>query len=132
MSALRYSTRHANAVHVLERLLNREQLAADEIRMYDDQGRVIEYINNKLLVPVERTKVMRDEEYVRVWFLSDKTISDYYNARDKQHDRQRHSVICARQHRKAVTAIDLLSSLGESVPDSILAILAANDRSFDH
>jgi hypothetical protein len=132
MRALRYSARHANAVHVLERLLKKEQLAADEIRMYDDQGRVIEYINNKLLVPVDRMKVKRDEEYVRVWFLSDKTINDYYNDRDKQHDCQQHAVICARQHRKAVTAIDLLSSLGESVPDSILAILAANDHSFDY
>lgn len=131
MKAFKYSARHANAIHVLERLLDKEQLDADEIRAYDDQGRVIEYINNKLLVPVDRMKVKRGEEYIRVWYLSNKTIHDYFHDRDRQHDNQSHSVNCARQHRKALTTVDLLLSLGESVPNSILAILGANDDSLN-
>lgn len=127
MRAFNYSTRHANAVHVLNRLLDKEQLAAEEIRVYDDQGRVIEFINNKLLVPVERMKVKRGDEYVRVWYLSDKTISDFYNAREQQYKQQLQAVAAARQHRKAATTVDLLESLGEVVPDSIRALLAAND-----
>lgn len=127
MNASNYSARHANAVHVLDRLLKKEQLDAEQIRAYDDQGRVIEHINNKLLVPVERKKVQRDEEYVRVWYLSDETIDDFYHNRDQQFANQLQAVVSARQHRKAVTTAELLESLGETVPDSIRAILAAND-----
>lgn len=127
MRAFNYSARYANAIHVLERLLNRELLTADQIRAYDDQGRVIEYINNKLLVPVERKKVKRGDVFVRVWYLSDETIFGYYNERDQQASKQQHIVVRARQYRKAVTAAALLSSLGEVVPDSIVMLLAAND-----
>jgi len=131
MRAFNYSARHANAIHVLERLLNKEALEADQIRAYDDQGRVIEYINNKLLVPVDRMKVKKGEEYVRVWYLTDKTISDYSNNRDRQYSQQLQAVVQARQHRKATTAAELLSSLGETVPDSIRAILSANEDSLN-
>ncbi|EBT5172100.1 hypothetical protein [Kluyvera ascorbata] len=127
MSAFRYSARHANAIHVLERLLNKELLGADQIRVYDDQGRVIEYINNKLLVPVERMKVKRGDEHVRVWYLTDQTINDFYYNREQQYRDQMRSVVSARQHRKAVTAAGLLTSLGEVVPESIKLLLAAND-----
>ncbi|CAH6277231.1 hypothetical protein AI3057V1_5177 (plasmid) [Citrobacter freundii] len=127
MSAFRYSARHANAVHVLERLLNKEQLGAHQIRVYDDQGRVIEYINNKLLVPVERMKIKCGDEHMRVWYLTDQTINDFYYNREQQYRDQLHSVVSARQHRKAVTAAGLLASLGEAVPESIKQLLAAND-----
>lgn len=127
MRAFHYSARHANAVHVLERLLNKEQLEADQIRVYDDQGRVIEYINNKLLVPVERMKVKRGDEHVRLWYLSDQTINDFYYNREQQYREQMRAVVSARQHRKAVTAAGLLTSLGEVVPESIKQLLAAND-----
>jgi len=127
MRASNFSARHANAVHVLERLLKKEQLDAEQIRVYDDQGRVIEHINNKLMVPVERKKIQRDNVYVRVWYLSDETIDNFYHNREQQHGRQLQAVISARQHRKAVTTAELLESLGETVPDSIRAILAAND-----
>ncbi|HCX4191983.1 hypothetical protein [Escherichia coli] len=70
MRAFNYSPRYANAVRVLNRLLDKEFLSAEEIRLYDDQGRVIEYINNRLLVPVLSMKISRDGEYVRVWYLS--------------------------------------------------------------
>jgi len=127
MKAIKYSLRHANAVHVLDRFLNGECLTADEIRMYDDQGRVIEYINNKLLVPVSRTRIKQEDEYIRAWYLNDKDISDYHYDRERQIERQSRTVLQARQLRKAVTTADLLSSLGESVPESIRAIIAAND-----
>lgn len=128
MRAFNYSTRYVNALHVLERFLDKEQLDAEQIRAYDDQGRVIEFINNKLLVPVERMKVQRGKEYVRVWYLTDKTICDFHNAREQQYKEQLSVVVAARQHRKAVTAVSLLESLGESVPDSIRTLLAANDN----
>lgn len=131
MKAFNYSTRHANAVHVLNRLLNKETLTADQIREYDDQGRVIEYINNKLLVPVDRMKVQKGDESVRVWYLTDKTISDYCNSRSRQYSQQLQDVIQARQYRKAITTAGLLSALGEVVPDSIRAILSANEDSFN-
>lgn len=131
MKAFNYSTRHANAVHVLNRLLNKETLTADQIREYDDQGRVIEYINNKLLVPVDRMKVQKGDESVRVWYLTDKTISDYCNNRSRQYSQQLQDVIQARQYRKAITTARLLSALGEVVPDSIRAILSANEDSFN-
>jgi len=131
MKAFNYSTRHANAVHVLNRLLNKETLTADQIREYDDQGRVIEYINNKLLVPVDRMKVQKGDESVRVWYLTDKTISDYCNNRSRQYSQQLQDVIQARQYRKAITTAGLLSALGEVVPDSIRAILSANEDSFN-
>ncbi|MMZ66143.1 hypothetical protein D1872_286150 [compost metagenome] len=107
--------------------MNKEQLEADQIRVYDDQGRVIEYINNKLLVPVERMKVKRGDEHVRVWYLTDKTINDFYYDREQQYSEQMRAVVRARQHRKAVTTAELLSSLGEVVPESIKVLLAAND-----
>lgn len=128
MRAFNYSTRYVNALHVLERFLDKEQLDAEQIRAYDDQGRVIEFINNKLLVPVERMKVQRGDEYVRVWYLTDKTISDFHNAREEQSKQQLSVVTSARQHRKAVTAVSLLESLGETVPESIRTLLAANDN----
>ncbi len=131
MKAFNYSTRHANAVHVLNRLLNKETLTADQIREYDDQGRVIEYINNKLLVPVDRMKVQKGDESVRVWYLTDKTINDYCNNRSSQYSQQLQDVIHARQYRKAITTAGLLSALGEVVPDSIRAILSANEDSFN-
>jgi hypothetical protein len=128
MKAFKFSTRYVNALHVLERFLDKEQLDAEQIRTYDDQGRVIEFINNKLLVPVERMKVQRGEEYVHVWYLTDKTIGDFHNAREQQYKQQLSAVTAARQHRKAVTAVSLLESLGESVPHSIRTLLAANDN----
>jgi len=128
MRAFTYSTRYVNALHVLERFLDKEQLDAEQIRAYDDQGRVIEFINNKLLVPVERMKVQRGDEYVRVWYLTDKTISDFHNSREEQYKQQLSVVASARQHRKAVTAVSLLESLGETVPESIRTLLAANDN----
>lgn len=131
MKAFNYSTRHANAIHVLNRLLNKETLTADQIREYDDQGRVIEYINNKLLVPVDRMKVQNGDESVRVWYLTDKTISDYCNNRSGQYSQQLQDVIQARQYRKAITTAGLLSALGEVVPDSIRAILSANEDSLN-
>ncbi|MGM4901632.1 hypothetical protein ACS4XH_24550, partial [Escherichia coli] len=84
MRAFNYSPRYANAVRVLNRLLDKEFLSAEEIRLYDDQGRVIEYINNRLLVPVLSMKISRDGEYVRVWYLSQEAIDDYYNRREYQ------------------------------------------------
>jgi len=127
MKAFNYTSRHANAANVLERLLRKEQLDAEQIRLYDDQGRVIEYINNRLLVPVSRIKIQRGDDVVRVWYLTDETINDYYHDRERQCALQQYSVIRARQYRKATTAAELLFSLGETVPESILAILAAND-----
>jgi len=127
MRAFNYSPRYANAVRVLNRLLDKEFLSAEEIRLYDDQGRVIEYINNRLLVPVLSMKISRDGEYVRVWYLSQEAIDDYYNRREYQFSQQRHAVAVAHQHRKASTAARLLLSLGETVPESIRMILAAND-----
>lgn len=127
MKAFKYSTRHVNSLKVLDRLLSGEWLSAEDIRMYDDQGRVIEYINNKLLVPVSRTRIIKGDQNVRAWYLTDQTIDDYYSDRENQYARQKRMVLNARQYRKATAAAELLHSLGESVPESITVMLAAND-----
>jgi len=127
MRDFKYSVRHANAIHVLERLLNKELLDAEQIRLYDDQGRVIDYINNRLFVPVQRMKVQRNDKFIRVWYLTDEAINDFYYNREMQHMKQLRVVSSARQYRKATTTAELLNSLGEVVPDSIRMILAAND-----
>ncbi|MBM0997889.1 hypothetical protein JQN41_24375, partial [Escherichia coli] len=56
---------------------DKEFLSAEEIRLYDDQERVIEYINNRALVPVLSMKISRDGAYGRGWYLKQEAIDDY-------------------------------------------------------